>query len=201
MGFVITVGLCSAFEFLKTELHVRLPESNGRPTICHFFLGKPMDSISKFIYGRDPSFSAHVGLCDRVRESFCGATWQRSQSWVVYQRLQWFIIKPIDDFALMISPQDISMISPKNWLLFPVTCGHFFLTWSRLPTGAAWRLKKWYGWFTHGRCGGSTLPCWWMIVDYHGQGSWEWPWIWQWIWKILLSDSWLGTLLINVYNV
>ena len=60
-----------------------------------------MDSISKFIYGRDPSFSAHVGLCDRVL-SFCGATWTASQStgWVVYQRLQWFIIKAIDDFEI-----------------------------------------------------------------------------------------------------
>ena len=65
------------------------------------FPGEPMDSISKFIYGRDPSFSAHVGLCDRVL-SFCGATWTASQStgWVVYQRLQWFIIKAIDDFEI-----------------------------------------------------------------------------------------------------
>jgi hypothetical protein len=108
---------CGFRDHRRFVLCIRIPQNRTSCSITReqwktyrlsFSLGKPLDSISKFIYGRDPSFSAHVGLCDRVL-SFCGATWRcPSLGWVVYQRLQWFIINPIDaidEFELMISPR------------------------------------------------------------------------------------------------
>ena len=118
------------------------------------FPGETLDSISKFIYGRDPSFSAHVGLCDRVL-SFCGATWRcPSLGWVVYQRLQWFIIKPIDaidDFELMISPRISLWYPPRTGCFSPPPA--VTSTWPcRLQNWSndAWKMRAVGGWWVLG---------------------------------------------------
>ena len=183
------------FEFLKNRTSCSITREQWKTYHLSFSLGKPMDSISKFIYGRDPSFSAHVGLCDRVL-SFCGATWTASQSTrvggipkapVVYHQSHRWFWNILNWWYLPGYPYDI----PQELVAFPqqpaVTS-----TWpqSRLPYWSNDARKNEGpvgGWW---KCWGWPLPVFRLWTIMTGQG-----------WNdsgygILLLLRWLGTLFI-----